>query len=303
LLDTVHEFIERERLKFALSGSSARKLKAGGANLLGGRAVTRALFPLTHLEHGGRFDLTSALRWGTLPFLLSLESDEEKADYLRAYARTYMKEEVWGEQLVRKLDPFRKFLEVSAQSQGKIINYSHIARDVGVDDKTVVSYFEVLEDTLLGTFLEPYRSSFRKRLAQKPKFYFFDSGVARSLSRTLTVPLVPRTSAYGEAFEQFIILESQRLHAYRPRDFRFSYLRTQSDVEVDLVVERPAEPTLFIEIKSAQEPDERSLRALSRIARDHGNVRALCLCQTRAPRRVDDVDVLPWSMGLEQYFA
>ncbi len=190
LLDEVHRLIEEKTDKiFILTGSSARKLKHGGANLLAGRAFVYHLFTLSCFELKEKFDLEKALHWGTLPKIFSLDGDSEKSEFLRSYADTYLKEEIWNEQVVRKLQPFRRFLEVAAQCNGKIINYANIARDVGVDDKTIKEYFCILEDTMIGFFLEPFRNSFRKRLVEKPKFYFFDTGIVRSLSRRLSVPL------------------------------------------------------------------------------------------------------------------
>ena len=157
--------------KFIMTGSSARKLKKGGANLLAGRAFVFDLFPLSFLELKDKFDLEHALRWGTLPQIFQCNTDLERQQFLRAYAHTYLKEEIWEEHFIRQLDPFRRFLEVAAQCNGKIINFSNIARDVGVDKKTIQSYFSILEDTLIGFYLEPYQNSFRKRLSQKPKFY------------------------------------------------------------------------------------------------------------------------------------
>ncbi len=174
MLDTVHRLIENTTLKFALTGSSSRKLKAGGASLLAGRALVNSLFPLTHIEMGDVFDLDKVLRWGALPIVVNAKNDVEKSAILRTYGLTYLKEEIWGEQLIRKIDPFRRFLEVAAQNNGKIISYANIALDVGADEKTIKNYFSVLEDTLLGFHLEPFHHSFRKRLSQKPKFLFFD---------------------------------------------------------------------------------------------------------------------------------
>ncbi len=146
MLDTVHRLIENAALKFALTGSSARKLKAGGANLLAGRALVNSLFPLTHLEMTNLFDLESTLRWGSLPFVVNSKNEIEKAAILRSYGQTYLKEEVWEEQLVRNLEPFRRFLEVAAQNNGKIVSFLNIALDVGTDEKTIKNYFSVLED-------------------------------------------------------------------------------------------------------------------------------------------------------------
>src|SRR5262249_44098039 len=147
--------------------------------------------------------------------------------------------------------PFRRFLEVAAQLNGKVISFSKIARDVGASDKTIRNYYSILEDTLLGFFLESYSGSFRKRLGKQPKFYLFDTGITRALAFLTDVKLVKKTQAYGNAFEHFIIAECIRLAEYHRHHYRFSYIRTQEDVEIDLVVERPGKPLLCIEIKSS----------------------------------------------------
>jgi len=216
LLDEIHRFIEGDLSprQYILTGSSARKLKAGGANLLAGRATIRHLFPLTSAEMGSDFQLHKALEWGTLPLMWTTPDDSDRRDRLEAYASTYLKEEVWGEQLIRKLDPFRRFLEVAAQMNGKIVNATRIARDVGADVKTVQAYYQILEDTLLGFSVDAYHSSVRKRLSKASKFYFFDAGVVRALSRLLTIPLAAGTSAYGEVFESFLVNEIYRKNSY-----------------------------------------------------------------------------------------
>ncbi|MCX6991234.1 MAG: AAA family ATPase [Chlamydiae bacterium] len=303
LLDEVHRLIEEKTGKiFILTGSSARKLKHGGANLLAGRAFVYHLYTLSCFELKERFDLEKALQFGTLPKIYSLDDDLEKGDFLRSYADTYLKEEIWNEQLIRKLPPFRRFLEVAAQCNGKIINYANIARDVGVDDKTIKEYFCILEDTMIGFFLESYHHSFRKRLMEKPKFYFFDPGVVRSLSRRLSVPLVPKTVAYGEAFEHFILLEFIRLGSYFQPDYRFSFIRTPSDVEVDLVVERPGKPLLCIEIKSSDSLSEKDLSAFIKITKEIENCESIVLSQDRFMKKFDHVTCYPWKQGLEEYF-
>lgn len=302
LLDEVHRLIEEKKKIFILTGSSARKLKHGGANLLAGRAFVYHLFPLTCVELGGQFDLGKALHWGTLPKIFSIEDDSEKDAFLRSYSDTYLKEEIWGEQAVRKLPPFRRFLEVAARYNGKIINYANIARDVGVDDKTVKEYFTILEDTMIGFFLESFHHSFRKRLVGKPKFYFFDTGVVRSLARRLSVPLTPKTPPYGDAFEHFIILEFIRLASYFEPDYRFSFIRTTGNVEVDLVVERPGKPLLCIEIKSSDSINEADIGSFSRITKDIENCEAIVLSQDRFMKKFDHVICYPWKQGIEMYF-
>jgi predicted AAA+ superfamily ATPase len=298
LLDIVHALIERKRWKFALTGSSARKLMRGGANLLAGRAFTYSLFPLTHRELGDRFDLRSVLEHGSLPEVFHLTEQEDRHQYLRAYAQTYLKEEIQAEPVVRRLNPFRKFLEVSAQSNGKILNFTAIARDVGSDPKTVQEYFRILEDTLLGTLLEPYHASIRKRQRQNPKFYFFDPGVTRALARTLTQALLPQTYAFGNAFEHFVINEILRLNAYGNRDYAFSYLRTKDDAEIDLIVERPGLPTALIEIKSSAQIREHDVAPLARLHQDFRNAEAFCLSCDPIAKRIGAVHALPWEEGI-----
>ncbi len=182
-----------------MSGSSARKLKYGGANLLAGRAFVYSLFPVTYFEAKDHFQLNDVFNW-MFTFCLFFATKKEKRTVFTSFAQTYLKEEIWMEQLVRKLNPFENFLRYQPKAMEKIINYTNIARDVGIDDKTVKQYFfRFRKDTLVGFFLEPFQHSFRKRLSLKPKFYYFDTGVVRALSRQLSVPLVPSTSAYGEA--------------------------------------------------------------------------------------------------------
>ena len=200
LLDIVHRLIESSEKRFVLTGSSSRKLKRGASNLLAGRAFVYHLHPLTVPELGEFFDLDQALRWGMLPGVYSLSEDEDRQAFLRAYALTYLKEEIASEQVVRRLDPFRYFLEVAAQSNGMIINYAKIAEDVGVDPKTVVAYFTILEDTLVGFLLPAYHRSVRKQQRVSPKFYFsIRASSARWLERCQFQSLRAPTSMAGHS--------------------------------------------------------------------------------------------------------
>ncbi len=303
LLSITHLLMEEnKKLCFVLTGSSARKLKQSGVNLLAGRAFVYHLYPFSCFELGDQFNLDDALSFGTLPKIYTCETNADKQQFLSAYAQTYLKEEIWYEHLIRKLDPFRRFLEVSAQMNGKIINMSEIAKDVGVDDKTISSYFSLLEDTLVGFMLEPFQHSFRKRLRAQPKFYYFDTGVVRSLSRQLSVPLSPSTSAYGDAFEHYIILECVRLASYYYPEYRFSFLKTKDDAEVDLVVERPGKKLLFIEIKSSTMVSEAQLHGFIRLSQDFGECEAVCFSRDAYAKQLGVVTVLPWQAGLKQYF-
>jgi predicted AAA+ superfamily ATPase len=303
LLDVVHDLIETTTKKFVLTGSSARQLRHGGANLLAGRAFVYSLFPFTYIEVKDQFILNDALRWGLLPKIFTYNSDEKKQLYLEAYTNTYLKEEIWATQFVRELDSFRHFLEVAAQANGKIINFSNIARDVGVTAKTVEKYFSILEDTLLGFFLNAFQHSFRKRLSKTPKFYFFDPGVVRALTSQLSLPLQERTSMYGEAFEHFVVLQCRQLASYFHREYRFSYLQTKDGAEIDLVVERPGQPVLFIEIKSKDNVQNADCSNLSMLAKDFGDCEAVCFSTDPYPKRLDDITVYPWQQGIARYFT
>lgn len=302
LLDEVHRLIEETDKIFILTGSSARKLKHGGANLLAGRAFVYHLFPLSCFEVGEKFDLDQALHYGTLPKIFHLTQVEDKESFLRAYTDTYLKEEIWNEHVVRKLPPFRKFLEVAAQCNGKVINYANMARDVGVDDKTIKEYYCILEDTMIGFYLESYHNSFRKRLVEKPKFYFFDTGVVRALSRRLSVPLVPKTSSYGDAFEHYIILECLRLASYFEPDYRFSFILTTGGVESDLVIERPGKPLLCIEIKSTDNLNQNDIHSFINLTKDIENCEAVVLSQDRFLKKYEHVACFPWKEGLKEIF-
>jgi len=303
ILDVVHDVIESQNKYFVMTGSSARKLKAGGANLLAGRAFVNYLHPFSVFEIEEKFSLDDALQWGMLPKIFEFPSQEFKKQYLQTYAHMYLKEEIWEEHIVKNLEPFRRFLEAAAQMNGKIINYSNISRDTGVDDKTVKSYYTILEDTLIGFFLEGFEHSFRKRLSTKPKFYFFDTGVAKALSRTLSIPYVPSTSAYGDAFEHFVILECVKLRDMYHLEYRFTYLKTKDDAEVDLVVERPGKPILFIEIKSSTYITREALSSFIRLTHDFGKCEAVCFSDDPIEKMIDHVRVLPWKTGLKRYFV
>ncbi|MEI6388620.1 MAG: DUF4143 domain-containing protein [Spirochaetota bacterium] len=167
--------------------------------------------------------------------------------------------------------------------------------------RTVKSFYQILEDTLIGRFLEPYHSSIRKRLSQKPKFYLFDTGVQRALSRSPSIPVVEGPSAYGELFEAFFINECFRLNHYHEKDYSFSYLMTRDEVEIDLVVERPAAPLL--EIKSATRIEGRHLASLKTLGSELPEAERVCVARVGMPEIHDGILVLPWLIALERYFS
>lgn len=300
LLDAVHNLMETHRVpqRFVLTGSSARKLKAGGANLLAGRASLRHLFPLQCRELGAAFDEDRALRFGGLPAIWNANGDEERGDFLRAYAHGYLREEIQAEQVVRNLDPFRRFLEVAAQNSGKILNHARIAREVGSDPKTVQAWYQVLEDTLLGFHVDGFHASVRKQLRQAPKFYLFDTGVTRALSRMLQVSPHSGTSYFGELFESMVVAELYARNAYEQLDWRFSYLLTKAGREIDLVLQRPGRPLALVEIKSTEQIRDDHATALAALLPDFPDAEAFLLSRDPRPQRMGPILALPWQEGI-----
>ena len=302
LLNLVHKLIEDHKIKFALTGSSARKLKRGSSNLLAGRAFVYNLFPLTYFELGDKFILNDVLRWGALPEVFHFKSNIEKKTYLRSYALTYLKEEVVVEQLVRNLNPFRNFLEIAAQGNSEQINFTNIARDVGVDVTTVQSYYSILEDTLIGFFLPAYHRSIRKRQLQSPKFYFFDIGAKNALAHLLDQALYPQTYRYGKEFEHFIICEVYRMNNYQQRDWQLSYFKTKDGGEIDLIIDRTGEATLLIEIKSKDYITEKDVSYLNFVVSDFGKAKVLCISCDPHQKQIGNVTCLHWADAIKEIF-
>ena len=224
------------------------------------------LYPLSCFELGKAFHLKNSLQFGGLPKLLTLKSQREKILFLESYVENYLKEEILQEQIIRKIHPFRNFLEITAQLNGQIINYSRFAGEIGVDHKTVQNYFSVLEDTLVGFFLPAFHRSVRKQQQKAPKFFLFDGGVKNALEGALTAPLRPGTYGFGKAFEHFLLLECHKLNHYFRRRFRFSYLKTKDGLEIDLIVQRPGKKDLLVEIKSTEEVREEHTKTAHRMA-------------------------------------
>jgi predicted AAA+ superfamily ATPase len=300
LLDVVHRKIEDSSLQFVLTGSSARKLKLGGANLLAGRAVVFNLFPLTSSELGDLFDLQNALMFGTLPRIVNLDDAIEKRRSLKAYANTYLKEEVWSEQLVRKIEPFRRFLQIAAQTHGQPVNYNKISRSIGVDDSTVRSYYSILEDTLVGFFLSAYAGSERQKLRKTPKFYLFDNGVKRALDGSIDFDLQHGSFEYGILFEQFVIVEILRRIAYLELSITPSFLATEGGVEIDLILERAGVVVALIEIKSGSKVDREDLRHIKAISPDFKRAKSYCLYGGDTRYLEGDIIVVPWLSGVKE---
>ncbi len=294
LLDEVHWLHENLGARFALCGSSARKVRRGAANLLGGRALRYELFGLTAAEVGSGFDLDRALNHGWLP---RIYESSRPARLLAAYVGDYLKEEVAAEGLVRNLPAFSQFLDAAALSDGELVNFANIARDCGVSAPTVKSYFEILEDTLLGRWLPAYTRRPKRRVIGAPKFYFADVGVVNHLARR--GPLQPKSDTYGKAFESWVHHELIARVSYAERASRLAYWRLASGIEVDFIVD---DMRVAIEVKASGRVDSDHLKGLRALAADHPSVgRRLVVCLE--PRRrllPDGIEVVPAGAFLDE---
>ena len=296
LLDEVHRLIESHGFSFVLCGSSARKLRRGGANLLGGRAWRFALHPLAWPEVPD-FDLLRALDRGLVPQHYDAPRHRRA---LAGYVDDYLKEEVFNEGLTRNVAAFARFFDALGFCHGQVLNFSSVARDCGVDAKTVREYFQILVDTLLGVFVEPFsRRRSRAVIVRAPRFYLFDVGVAGYLiGRRVDRAAGP---AFGQALEHLVLMELIAYRSYREHDAPVRYWRTKSGLEVDFVVGRDAE--VAIEVKASQRVRPADLAGLRAFSEEHRPRRAIVVSTDPAPRRSGAIDVLPWSVFLERLWG
>jgi predicted AAA+ superfamily ATPase len=294
LLNEVHRLIEGRKLTFAMTGSSARKLRQKGINLLAGRAVTRHLHPLTIWEMGKDFDGSQALHTGCLPLACTSESPQ---DFLHSYVSTYLREEVQQEGLVRNLAAFTRFLETASFSQGSVLNMAAVARECAVEAKVVQNYFSILEDLLLAAFLPVFTRRAKRRLVAHPKFYFFDAGVFQSLRPK--GPLDPQEQIDGPALETLVLQHLRALNDYRDLGYKLHYWRTSSGDEVDFVLYGPR-GLVAIEVKRTARPGGAAFKGLRTFQQDFPQAK-LMLIHT-GPRSWQDngIDVLPIAKALQE---
>jgi len=295
LLNEVHYLMEKTGCVFVLTGSSARKLRRGGSNLLAGRAVQRRLFPFVYEEIADTFSLREVLQFGTLPGVYGRDP-QSKIDILMAYTETYLKEEIQAEALVRNIGGFSRFLDLAASQFGELVSYTAIGRECQVPTRTVQSYYEILEDTLIGIRLKAWMKSPRKRLVSHPKFYLFDLGVTNSVNRQLTAP--PDPVRTGRLFEQWIILETHRISSYRQSEAGLFFWRTNHGAEVDLVIEKYGKPVAAFEIKGVSHVAGTHLSGLRAFREDYPDVPLHVISQVENPYRLEDVQVMPWKTYL-----
>lgn len=297
LLNEVHRLIVERQLVFILCGSSARKLKRKGHNTLGGRALPIYLYPLVSAEIPD-FDIDRAVTYGMVPSHYLARNPHR---LLAGYIDIYLKEEIKEEALVRNLDAFHRFLEVAALTDGEIINNNNIAQECGVHATTVNSYFDILEDTLIGYRIPAYTKVMQRRLVQAPRFYYFDIGIANHLLHRKE--LMRGTPEYGHAFEHLVMQELVAWLHYTHSENRLSYWRTYTGIEVDAII---GDACVAIEIKSAEEIQNKHLKNLKIFAMEHPNCRLMVVSNDIFTRRIGNIECfyvkdffqLLWSEGI-----
>lgn len=294
LLDEVHWLIENTGHWFLLTGSSARKLRHGHANLLAGRAWRRTMVPLAWIEVPD-LDLESVMHSGLLPrHYLSSAPDED----LRAYVDDYLKEEVVAEGLTRNVPAFAQFLRVAALTSSELLNYTNVARETGVSAKVVRTYFDILEDTHLGFRVAPWRKVRNRRLIETEKFFLFDVGVTNHLARR-TARL--GGNEFGKSFEQFVLMELRAYQAYASRDMEIRFWRTAHGAEVDFVLDDMA---VAVEVKGSARVHDADLRSLRTLAGEGPVGSKLVVCLEREPRTVEPgIEILPWTVFFTRLWA
>lgn len=294
LLDEVHWLIENRGFHFALCGSSARRVRRGGVNLLGGRAFRYGLGGLSAVEVGTDFELDRMLNRGYLPRVYQSPSYGRLLD---AYIAVYLKEEVMAEGLARSLPAFSDFLDAASFSDGELVNFTSIARECGVSGPTIRGYFQILEDTLLGAWLPAFRKRAKRRVIGAPKFYFTDVGVVNRLARR--GELLPGSAAYGKAFENWVFHELSLSLSYRESAPSLSYWRLAGGTEVDFII---GDMSVAVEAKSSANITSDHLKGQRSLVRDHPEVkRRLVVCREPRPRRTaDGIEILPAPVFIER---
>ncbi len=291
LLDEVQWLIVNRRIRFILSGSSARKLKRSGANLLGGRALRYELFPLVSAEIPN-FNLLRAVNHGLIPrhYLSS-----NPGSLIGSYVGDYLREEIAAEALTRNVPAFARFLEASAFSNGQTINYQNVAAECGVSAVSVKEYFQILVDTLVGRFVPAYQKKPKRRVIQAPRFYFFDVGLANHLLKRGNIRL--GSENFGRAFEHLIYQELRAYSHYSGKNFALAYWRTASQIEVDFIL---GEHEIALEVKATKNITPQHLKGLKAFCEEYRVKHAIIVALSAKPRLVDNILILPWEIFLHR---
>ena len=294
LLDEVHRLIELRGFKFLLTGSSARKIRKGGVNLLGGRARIRNIHPFSASELGEAFELDKALNYGLLPGVWFSDDPEED---LSGYVTLYLEQEIMQEGATRNLPAFSRFLEIAALSNGEQINYQSISSEAQIPRSTVQEYFKILKDTLLAREVPVWRKGKSRKTVETAKFYLFDTGVTRRLQRRS--PIAQGSPEYGHAFESWVLHElCSYADAFR-RDAEIAYWRTRTRIEVDFVVNGE----IAIEVKATRNVSGNDLKGLRFISDEGSFGKRLLVCNEPVEREVDGIAILPWRSFIDRLWS
>lgn len=291
LLNEVHWLIVNQGTRFILSGSSPRKILRSGTNLLGGRALRYELYPLIRREIPD-FDLLRALNQGLLPRHYQAGNPQKM---LSAYIGSYLQDEIVAEANIRNIQSFTRFLEVAAFSNGEMVNYNNIAADCGVSAPTIREYFQILEDTLIGRFLPSFQKKPKRRIIKSPRFYYFDVGIANYLLKRTHIE--PGSETFGKAFEHYMYHELYVHSHYSQKEYPISYWRTTSGLETDFIL---GDHEVAVEVKATTQAQERHLKGLKRFSEEYTVKKRILVSNDPMPRKVGDIDILPWEMFLEK---
>lgn len=290
LLNEVHRLIEDQGITFLLTGSSARKLRKSGVNLLAGRAWQAELLPLTTTEIKS-FNLQNYLLYGGLPQVITSDSPLEELD---AYVNTYLKEEIQAEILVRKLQSFAKFLTTAALTSGTMLNFAKIANDIAVPASTVREYYQILEDTLVGFILPAWIKSNKRKPISTAKFYFFDIGVRNTIAGITSLP--SSSDLYGQAFEHFIAMELRSFLSYNRKRESLSYWRSTQKHEVDFIIG----DDIAIEVKCSDNINNKHLKGLKTLQEEDICQQYYLICFEKTPRKIDNITIMHWQEFLKE---
>jgi predicted AAA+ superfamily ATPase len=293
LLNEVHDLIESQKRIFILTGSSARKLRQKGINLLAGRALTYHLHPLTAREQEDAWQISQSLRYGHLPARFS-EHDPQK--YLKDYVQTYIREEVLQESLTRNIGHFSRFLENASFSQGSVINISEIAREAHIERATAENFFSILEDLLIGVHLPVFSRKAKRKLIRHQKFYYFDTGVFRAIRPT--GPLDSDAELDGPAMETLVFQELRAMNDYLKTDYQLHFWRTKNGLEVDFILYGP-KGLVAIEVKRSSHVHSKNLRGLKEFRKDYPPTKCYLFYGGSTPLYRDDISVLPIEQALQ----
>lgn len=293
ILNEIHWLIENSSLSFLLTGSSPRKLRRKQANLLGGRAWRYTMTPLCYPEIQD-IDIEKIMVSGLLPpHLLSSNPIQD----LRSYVADYLKDEIASEAAIQNIPAFAEFLRVAAITSGELLNYTNVARETGVSAKVIRGYFQILEDTLLGFRLQPWRKTKNRRLIETEKFYLFDIGITNYLAQRQPKYGTPE---FGKSFEHYILLELMAYKAYKNPELQLHYWRTSSGEEVDFIL---GDMDCAIEVKTSHRIHETDTRALKLLQSEQPVKKMFLISFETEPKKIDGIACLPWKLFLEQLWA